>query len=284
MDQTTYNKITSYIKDVCGITLSADKEYLIVQRLTPVMNNLNIPTFEELAVRLSTKFDSYIREQIIIAITTNETSFFRDSHPYQLLENKIIPGLIELARERKVRSFQRRGAKISIWSAACSTGQEPYSIAIKIKEYLANHFITDITSEDFAILATDISSKVLAKAVRGAYSDSDLRRGLSPTDISRHFVKEGAEWVAREELRKLIDFKSINLTEPFTQLGSFDLIFCRNVLIYFDEQLKQKILNQMCDMLNSGGHLVLGAAESMYGLNNRFEQLNHNGSHYFRKG
>lgn len=283
MDKTTFEKITGYIRDVCGITLGADKDYLVNQRLSPVIEKFGFQGFEELALRMNTTFDTHLREQVIIAITTNETSFFRDTHPYQLLEERLIPELIELIRERNQRPFSRRGSKVSIWSAACSTGQEPYSIAIKIHEYLANNYVADVDCGEFGILATDISSKVVAKAVKGCYSENDLKRGLAQSDIIRHFVHDGSEWEVRESLRKIIDFKTLNLMEPFSHLGSFDLIFCRNVLIYFDDATKLKIVNQIWEMLNVGGYLVLGAAETLFGLQNRFEHLVHNDSHFFRK-
>ncbi len=283
MNPTTFESITSYIKDVCGISLGVEKKYLLDQRLSPLLPTLGLVNLDELGEKMRNKFDSHLREQVIVAITTNETSFFRDTHPYQLFKEVIIPELINRVIDRKSRNFQRRGPKVSIWSSACSTGQEPYSMAMKIIDSLALRSPDEISCEDFRILATDISSKVLSKAILGSYSKLDISRGMSPLDVKRFFENEDNVFTAKDDLKQLIEFQSMNLTKPFSHIGSFDVIFCRNVLIYFEDDTKEKIINQMIDMLTVGGFLVLGSTERMYTTVHNMEQKMYNGSSYYIK-
>jgi len=283
MNSSTFETITGYIRDVCGISLSSEKEYLLNQRLTPLLKTFELDTLDELAQKMGNKFDSHLRDKIIVAITTNETSLFRDEHPYRLFKELIAPVLIERVQERKSRSFQRRGPKVSIWSSACSTGQEPYSMSMKIKDSLALRSPENVSMEDFRILATDISSRVLSKAILGAYSSLDIKRGLSEYEVNRYFYKENDLHYVQDDLKEIIEFQSMNLTNPFAHIGSFDVIFCRNVLIYFDDHMKERIINQMVDMLTEGGFLVLGAAERMYGSLDLVDAKSYNGSTYFVK-
>jgi len=271
MNKEDYDAITKYIFDICGIVLGDDKEYLVEHRLKPVLSELECSSLSDLTKKLnSVTADFLIREKIINAMTTNETSFFRDEHPYVTFKDKIMPDMMERVKQRKERSFPRRGRKVNMWSVAASTGQEPYSIAMTIADVVDTKGIGLVAMEDFGILGTDISSKVLSKAVEGAYDQFEVARGLTPEMLNRHFVKEGDLYVVNNKIRKIVEFKTFNIQEPFTQIGSFDVIFCRNILIYFTDDAKRKIFAQLFEVLAPNGYLLLGSTENMYGLNNNF--------------
>jgi chemotaxis protein methyltransferase CheR len=181
-----------------------------------------------------------------------------------------MPDIFERVKERKARSFPRRGAKVRMWSVAASTGQEPYSMAMTIADMVDTKGMGLIDMEDFSILGTDISSKVLSNAVEGIYEPVDVARGLTPEMLDRHFIKEDNFYVIKDNLRKIVQFKAFNILEPFIAIGSFDVIFCRNILIYFTDEVKRKILAELFQMLTSNGYLLMGSTENIYGLNNDF--------------
>jgi chemotaxis protein methyltransferase CheR len=279
-----YKAITKYVFDICGIVLGDDKQYLIEQRLSPILSDLGCANFTELAARLSTGVTNFlVREKMLNAMTTNETSFFRDEHPYIAFREKIMPDLLERVKQRKERTWQRRGPKVNLWSAAASTGQEPYSMAMVIADVVALKGMGLVTLDDFGILGTDISSKVLAKAMEGKYGPLEVARGLSPEMRNRHFIKDGDSFVINDKIRKIVDFKAFNIQDPFTQIGSFDVIFCRNILIYFTDEAKRKILAQFHQILAPNGFLLLGSAENMYNLNNDFTTERYGATTIYRK-
>lgn len=278
-----YQIITKYIYDVCGIALGDNKEYLISQRLSDIAEEFSCATLEDFAKLLQTRsFDSNLREKVVVAITTNETSFFRDNSPFNDFYQQILPGLTDLARERKARPFTRRGNKVSIWSAASSTGQEAYTISMLINEHLGTGK-DGVIPEDFLITGTDISSEVLAKAISGEYTQSEIARGVSSQRLTKHFEQVDNKWVVKPHLRALVEFRQLNLVNSFTHLGGFDIIFCRNVLIYFDDDTKRSIFNQMVSMLSDDGILILGSAENIYGLCDELESFNCGNSIFYRK-
>ncbi|MDR2999809.1 MAG: protein-glutamate O-methyltransferase CheR [Fibromonadaceae bacterium] len=284
MTQEEYKSITAYVFDICGIVLGDDKQYLVEQRLTPVLSELGCTNFTDLAKRLSSGVTNFlVREKVLNAMTTNETSFFRDEHPYVAFREKIMPDMLERVKQRKERPWQRRGPKVSMWSAAASTGQEPYSMAMIISDVVATKGMGLVTMEDFGILGTDISSKVLSKAMEGKYGPLDVARGLTPDMRNRYFVKEDEFFVVNDKIRKLVEFKAFNIQDPFTQIGSFDVIFCRNILIYFTDDAKKKILSQFYQILAPGGYLLLGSAENMYNLNNDFATERYGATTIYRK-
>jgi len=271
MTQKEYESIVKYVYDVCGIVLEEGKEYLVEHRLNPILGELECNSFSDLAIKLDSGLINFLaREKIINAITTNETSFFRDEHPYTTFRDKVMPELFELVKQRKERTSPRRGAKVNIWSVAASTGQEPYSIAITIADYIDMRNVDLISMEDFGILGTDISSRVLAKAVEGIYGPMEVEHGLTPEMLDRHFIKEKDFYVIKDNLRKIMEFRAFNIQESFTQIGSFDVIFCRNILIYFTIDAKRRILSQLYEVLAPNGYLFIGTTENMYGLNNDF--------------
>ena len=271
MNKDDYNAITKYVFDICGIALGDDKQYLIEQRLSPVLGELGCDSFSDLARKLNSGITNFIiREKMLNAMTTNETSFFRDEHPYVAFREKIMPDMLERVKQRKERSWQRRGSKVSMWSVAASTGQEPYSMAMIISDVITMKGMGLVSMEDFGILGTDISSRVLAKAMEGKYGPLEVARGLTADMRNRHFLQEGSNYVVSEKLRKIVDFKAFNIQDSFTQIGSFDVVFCRNILIYFTDEAKRRILAQLFQVLAPGGYLLLGSAENMYNLNDEF--------------
>ncbi|MDR0518120.1 MAG: protein-glutamate O-methyltransferase CheR [Fibromonadaceae bacterium] len=284
MSSEDYKAISKYVFDMCGIVLGEDKHYLIEQRITPILPDLGCQTFLDLAKKLSSGVANFLtREKILNAMTTNETSFFRDEHPYVAFREKIMPEMIERARQRKERSWQRRGPKVTMWSVAASTGQEPYSMAMIIADAVAMRGMGLVSLEDFGILGTDISTKVLARAVEGKYGPLEVARGLTTEMRNRYFLQDGSDYIISDNLRKMVELKSFNIQEPFTQIGSFDVIFCRNILIYFTDDAKRRILSQSFQILSPGGFLLLGSAENMYNLNNDFLIERHGATTIYRK-
>jgi chemotaxis protein methyltransferase CheR len=284
MSPEDYKVIAKYVFDICGIVLGNDKQYLIEQRLTPVLSELGCTTFSDLAKKLNSGITNFLtREKMLNAMTTNETSFFRDEHPYVAFREKIMPDMLERVKQRKERPWQRRGPKVSMWSVAASTGQEPYSMGMIIADVVALKGMGLATLEDFGILGTDISSKVLAKAMEGKYGPLEVARGLTPEMRNKYFLQERDSYVVSEKVRKMVEFKAFNIQDPFTQIGSFDVIFCRNILIYFTDDAKRKILSQFFQILAPGGYLLLGSAENMYNLNSDFTTERYGATTIYRK-
>jgi chemotaxis protein methyltransferase CheR len=244
-----------YIEELCGIQLDDSKGYLVETRLGSLLIEAGAANFSELFYKARADSTSRLRGKIIEAITTNETSFFRDSAPFELLRHKLIPELIDRRGPAGAR------IPIRIWSAACSTGQEAYSTAIVLKELLG-----DLTRYDIRILGTDISNKVVAQASYGEYIRHDLERGLPPETIARHFMGTGDRWKVRDEVRAMATFRTMNLLEPFSFPHLFDIIFCRNVAIYFKEADKSRLFRNLARYLAKDGALIIGSTESISGL------------------
>ena len=246
---------TRYIYEICGISLDDSKGYLVETRLGGLLPETGASNFSELFFKVRSDSTTNLRRKVIEAITTNETSFFRDTAPFELLRHKLIPDLID----RRSRNGPR--IPIRIWSAACSTGQEAYSTAIVLKELLV-----DLTRYDIRILGTDISNKVVAQASYGEYNRLELERGLPQESLARHFMASGDRWKVRDEIRALATFRTMNLLEPFSFPNPFDIIFCRNVAIYFTEADKAKLFRNLTKYLARDGCLIIGSTESISGL------------------
>ena len=280
-----FDSLRVYIHKVCGIDLKPDKKYLIKQRLEPVLRSYKMTSFAILAEKIMGFHDKSLRDDVIMAMTTNETSFFRDKKPFEAFSNTIIPELVDLIKERKNRPYNRRGPKVSIWCAASSTGQEPYTIAMSIKEYLQKSIGTGIEESDFGVTATDIDSNALAKAMSGEYTNLEVARGL-PLELQKKYFKKNDitnTWSIDSTIKNMVDFKLLNLIENFSSLGGFDVIFCRNVLIYFDLDQKKKILDGFYNLLSKDGILVLGGSESMYELSDKFKSEHIHGAIIHKK-
>lgn len=257
-----------------------DKKYLVQFRLEPVAVSSGCRSFEELSRRFASGADRDLKERVIEAVTTGETSFFRDGHPFEAFRLHILPRLAEEARRRRRLG---RGAKVRIWCVGASTGQEPYSVAMAILEQAAADRRSEIFERDFSILATDVSSRAIAAAAAGTYSRRELDRGLTPAQIARFFEEREGRWVVREPVRGLVEFRALNLIGPLPGMGPFDVIFCRNVLIYFGDETRRRIVGLFHAALLEGGWLLLGSAESLFGTSDLFDPVHHGMSLAYRK-
>jgi chemotaxis protein methyltransferase CheR len=257
-----FKQFSEYLEKSCGILLAEHKQYLVQSRLGKIMKEQSMSSLDDLLRTLTRAGNGRLKEQVIDAMTTNETLWFRDTHPYDILKNQLLPEL------QTKKGMQR----LRIWSAACSTGQEPYSISMILDEYKQANPGAFPSGEE--ILATDISSHVLAQARSGEYEMLALGRGLDKDRLQKHFkATERGSWVINPVIQNRVRFQSYNLMNDYNSLGQFDIIFCRNVLIYFSSELKADILKKMRKQLAPGGYLVLGASESMTGLNDFYSMV-----------
>jgi len=252
-----YNNFQIFLEKACGIVLGANKHYLVSSRLNRLMKENNIQTLQDLVNTLNMSMNSALRTKVIEAMTTNETLWFRDTYPFQVLSQTIF----EDCKQQKKNSMR-------IWSAACSSGQEPYSISITTEEYLKKTpgFKVDI-------IATDISQEILNTAKLAKYDALSLARGLSEEHKRQFFSPVGDQWQVNANVRRRINFRELNLLQSYASLGKFDAIFCRNVLIYFSAESKTDILNRMAKALNPRGFLMLGASESIAQYCDKFEMV-----------
>lgn len=229
-----------------GIAIEKDKAYLIQSRLNELSKSLGID-IEELYHNAKTRLTNELLDKLIDALTTNETYFFRDKIQYEVLKKHVLPELIERNQKQK---------KLRIWSCACSTGQEPYSIAMLIAEYFPQ-----LLKWNLDIIGSDISKKVIEYAKNGEFSQIEVNRGLPARLLTKYLRQKGNKWVLNENIKRMVKFVQLNLKRDFSYLGKFDIIFCRYVLIYFPENLKRDILNRLEKSLNKGGYLFLGGTE-----------------------
>lgn len=279
----SFGELRTLIQRLCGVALSAEKEYLVRHRLEPVARDNGCATFEELIRKLRGPEALALSDAVVEAITTSETSFFRDGHPFEAVRRLILPALGEQLLARKARLPFVSGPTVRFWSAAAATGQEAYSLAMLVHDHIEANRGRGVTEKDFSILATDVSEPVLARARSAAYTERELARGLTPGQIARYFVRDGDQWLVREPIRRLVTFARANLVQPLGILGPFDVIFCRNVLIYFDEETRLRICQRFHELLTPGGYLVLGAAENLYGVTDRFKALHWEDALLYRK-
>ena len=239
-----YKSFRTFLEQASGIVLGENKHYLVTSRLTGLMSECAIASLSQLMEQM--KRDQKLRQKILDAMTTNETSWFRDNYPYEVLKEKILP-----------EASKRRPAGFRIWSAACSSGQEPYSISMIISEFLSSPF-SGLSGNGVQIVGTDISTSIMQQAKLGCYEGVSVTRGLSMERKKRFFKDTGSCWEIIPEVRSRVSFREMNLMQSYTFLGKFDVIFCRNVLIYFSQDLKKDILKRMTQALNPQGYLILG--------------------------
>ncbi len=245
--------VSEFVRREAAIVLEAGKEYLVESRLAPVARRAGFPTLDAFLDHLRTvPRTSPLLYQVVDALTTNETLFFRDHHPFEALKREVVPQLIEARKHVR---------KLSIWSAAASTGQEAYSLAMLLRESFPQ-----LASWDVRIVGTDLSTTVLEQAKSGSYSQLEVNRGLPAPLLVKYFTKEEGRWVIKEDLRRMCEFRPMNLTSAWPMMSPFDLIFIRNVLIYFDQATKQAILKRMKTVLLPHGSLFLGTAETTINL------------------
>jgi chemotaxis protein methyltransferase CheR len=251
MNDHDFTFVQQFVLQRIGIVLSPEKRYLVETRLEPLVRQLQLPSIAAFVAKLRLR-EPLIEKFAIDAMTTNETLFFRDKQPFEIIRERILPAL---ARAR------RTTGRIRIWCAACSTGQEPYSLSMIVDELRPQ--LGGISVE---ILATDISEKVLDQARKGVFSQFEVQRGLPVRQLLKHFTQENLRWKINPELGRRIVFQSANLLQPFRHFGTFDLILCRNVMIYFGEATKRDVLRRLGESLAADGSLMLGGAETVLGL------------------
>ena len=254
-----FDMFQQLLKQRSGLVLARDKAYLLESRLMPVARKFNLKGLEELAQNVRSKRDDRLLKAITEAMTTNESSFFRDVKPFDQFRNVVLPTMLQSRASRRA---------VRIWSAACSSGQEPYSLSMVLKEEAAK-----VAGWNFEIVATDLSSEVLDKAKSGIYTQFEVQRGLPITLLVKYFRQRGDKWELNPELRNMVKFREYNLLHDLTPLGKFDIVYCRNVLIYFDQPTKAKVLEAIARLLPPDGVLYLGGAETVLGITDKFKPL-----------
>lgn len=256
--------VCALVHELCGIYLDDSKGYLIESRLADLRGRSGCESYAELARRARDTANESLRDDVVNAITTNETLFFRDESPFEALRHKVIPELLD-ARESSLYPNRLR-----IWSAACSTGQEPYSIAMLLRE-----LIPDVDRYDIQILGTDVSDAAIGVASRGCYSPLDVGRGLPPAYLDRYFEAVAGGWRVRDEVRSLVAFQRLNLMKSLSHLGPFDVVFCRNVAIYFEDDVKTDLFRRIAERMKPDGVLFVGSSESLGDLADQYVQQHH---------
>ncbi|MBV1885453.1 MAG: protein-glutamate O-methyltransferase CheR [Parvibaculaceae bacterium] len=259
MRQADFEYLATLLKDRSGLVLTSNKEYLIESRLLPIAREAGLDDIEGLVGKMKATRTSPLHEQITEAMTTNESFFFRDKTPFEMFEKVIFPHLL------KTRSSMK---KFRVWCAAASTGQEPYSLGMQLDE-----FSNKMPGWRHEIVGTDLSAEVLRRAKLGRYTQFEVQRGLPINYLVKHFTQVGHDWELSDKIRNMVQYRKLNLLEDFKILGNFDVIFCRNVLIYFDQETKAQILERMVRQLSPDGFLVLGAAETVIGITDSFKPL-----------
>jgi chemotaxis protein methyltransferase CheR len=251
-----YAYLSKLLNERSGLQLAGDKQYLIESRLLPVARQNKCGSIGELVAKLKAFAEEPLRQRVTEAMTINESFFFRDKTPFDRFQDTVLPHM------QKIRATTKR---IRVWCAAASTGQEPYSLAMMIKQAAG-----EFSGWKIEIVATDISTEVLEKAKSGLYSQFEVQRGLPIQLLLKYFKQDGDQWRISDELRDMVQYRRHNLLDDFSSLGMFDVIFCRNVLIYFDSNTKQDVLSRVSRSLVKDGHLLLGAAETVVGFTNLF--------------
>ena len=254
-----FDYLRKLLRERSGLVLAAEKQYLAESRLVPVARRHGMTNLTELIERLRTKSPAALIAEVVEAMTTNETFFFRDKLPFDHFRETMMPALIAArARDKRIR----------IWCMAASSGQEPYSLAMMLKGMGAS-----LAGYRIDIVATDLSSEMLDKAKAGIYTQFEVQRGLPVQLLVKFFEQTGESWQVAAELRGMVQFRPLNLLNDFSALGAFDVVFCRNVLIYFDQDSKVGVLNRIARQMPDDGYLVLGAAETVIGLTDAFKPL-----------
>jgi chemotaxis protein methyltransferase CheR len=263
-----FDYVRKLVRDRAAIVLEDGKEYLVESRLSALARREGISSVADVVKQLRASPSGPLQRQVIESMTTNESSFFRDVNPYTALRQTVVPELMRLRAAEKA---------ISIWSCACSSGQEPYSIAMLLQEHFPS-----LSGWRVRIVATDLSTEMLTRARSGMFSQLEVNRGLPAAMLVRYFEKRGLEWQVREPLRRMIDFRELNLAGPWTGVPNADLIMLRNVLIYFDMPTKAKILGKVRQLLRPGGFVFLGTAETTMNLDDKYELHRADGAVFYK--
>jgi chemotaxis protein methyltransferase CheR len=259
MNGDEFDILSNLVKERSGLVLTRDKAYLLESRLLPVVRKWQLKTLAELAAAVRGHADAGLVRAVVEAMTTNESFFFRDVKPFDQFKAFVLPHLL------RSRASTRA---IRIWSAACSSGQEPYSLAMILSEQRAL-----LANWRIEILATDLSTEILEKAQAGLYSQFEVQRGLPIQLLVKYFKQQGDRWQIDPAIRAMVNFRQLNLLDDFAALGRFDVIFCRNVLIYFDQPTKTLVLNRLSRQMAPDGHLYLGGAETVLGITDKLQPV-----------
>jgi chemotaxis protein methyltransferase CheR len=259
--------LSKYIYDISGIFLDDKKAYLLETRLKMIMDAEGFTSYLDLYQKARAERSGHMERKIIDAVTTNETLFFRDKSPFEMFKYKVMPDLID---KRAAQTSGLMPINIRIWSAACSTGQEIYSLAIILKE-----LIPDQKKYKIKLLGTDISDDAVAQASYGKYNKFEIERGLEKDQLQKYFISNGNSWKIRDDIRAMALFQKRNLMEPFMGIGQFDIIFCRNVAIYFSVDDRKKLFEKIASVLAPDGYLIIGSTESLTGICPQFEPQRH---------
>jgi len=254
-----FDYISKIVREQCAIVLEKGKEYLVDSRLMPLVHQEKLGSIEKLVIQIKSEPQSSLKDAVIEAMTTNETSFFRDIHPFETLKKEILPELLAKRKDKK---------ELNIWCGASSSGQKPYSLVMLLK----NDF-PQLNSWKINFSASDISNQMLNRCKSGIYSQLEINRGLPALLMVKYFERIGTEWQVKEDLRKMIQFRIINLSESWPVMAPVDLLMMRNVLIYFDVEMKKNILGRIRKLLRPDGYLFLGAAETTLNLDENFERM-----------
>jgi chemotaxis protein methyltransferase CheR len=258
MKPADFEFVSTMVRERSGLVLSADKTYLVESRLAPIARKDGFASIDDLISAIRVRRDAKLIDSVVDAMTTNETFFFRDKTPFDIFEQSILPELVA----------RKRGGTIRVWCAAASTGQEPYSLAM-----IGEAMVPYLGGCKLEILGTDISERCLVKAKAGIYTQFEVQRGLPVQMLLKHFKKDGDLWKIDDRLKANIRYRTMNLLDDFRTLGKFDVIFCRNVLIYFDLQTKKMVLERMAEQVEGAGYLLLGGAETILGVTDSFKPV-----------
>jgi len=259
MTVTDFEFICQILRERSGLVLTNDKAYLLESRLLPVARKWKLATFDDLVRVIRSKMDEAVIRDVVEAMTTNESFFFRDTKPFDQFKALVLPALL------KSRAASRT---IRIWSAACSSGQEPYSLAMILSEMAAQ-----LNGWKIEIVGTDLSTEILNRAKEGMYSQFEVQRGLPITMLVKYFAQIGDRWQINAKIRGMVQYKEFNLLQDPMPLGRFDVVFCRNVLIYFDQPTKTRVLNSVSKLMPEDGFLFLGGAETVLGITDKFQMV-----------
>jgi len=259
MTVTDFEFICQILRDRSGLVLTNDKAYLLESRLLPVARKWKLATFDDLVRTIRSRMDEAVIRDVVEAMTTNESFFFRDTKPFDQFKQLVLPALLRnRAANRTIR----------IWSAACSSGQEPYSLAMILSE-----MAVQLNGWKIEIVGTDLSSEILTRAKEGMYSQFEVQRGLPITMLVKYFAQIGDRWQINAKIRGMVQYRDFNLLQDPMPLGRFDVVFCRNVLIYFDQPTKTRVLNGVAKIMPEDGFLFLGGAETVLGITDKFQMV-----------
>ncbi len=261
----TFKELADVIRNESGIVLGPEKAYLVRHRLEPLLRDNGLEGYDDLMRRLRVRTAVALRNTVIDAMTVKETRFFRDQSFFELLRTHVFPSCATTMGKGRHR--------LRIWSAAASTGQEAYSVAMLMREFIASGATRELDEGRVNIVASDISASAIELAKAGLYANAAVHRGVSDERLRKHFHRSGQSWRVDESLQRMMQFRTFNLQESPAGLGAFDVILCRNVMIYFDEPTRRRICRELHDSLQPGGWLALGSAESLYGMEERFETV-----------